>query len=260
MKLRFMGTGTSFGIPVIGCSCAACTSNDARDRRTRHAALLQSDDGRRTLLVDTPPELRLQLLAAGVTNIDAVWYTHSHADHTHGIDDLRVFSARQRDPLPTFADDVCARFMRDKFAYVFDPDYQPVGGPKVNLLLHTVRAYQPVEVAGFSLTPIALPHGDLESFGFRCGDFAYITDAKLLPDEARAALAGVRTLVLNALWFGRPHPTHFNIEEAVRAADELGAERTFLTHLTHRVTHEELLRELPAHVRPAYDGLVIEVT
>jgi phosphoribosyl 1,2-cyclic phosphate phosphodiesterase len=259
MKLRFLGTGTSFGIPVIGCSCAACTSTDARDQRTRHGALLQSDDGARNVLIDTPPELRLQLLMAGVNHIDAVWYTHAHADHTHGIDDLRVFSRADADPLPTYADPACADFMRQRFAYIFDENYQPIGGPKVNLRLHTFRNGEPLTIAGFRMLPIALPHGDVQTYGFRCGELAYVTDAKMLPDTARAALSGVKVLVLNALWFGKSHPTHFTIEEAVRAADELGAERTFLTHLTHRVTHEQLLRELPPHVRPAHDGLVVEV-
>lgn len=259
MKLRFLGTGTSFGIPVIGCSCAACTSTDPHDRRFRHGALLQSDDESRNVLIDTPPELRLQLLAASVTQVHAVWYTHNHADHTHGIDDLRVFSRPGSDALPTYADEVCAGFMRDKFAYVFDENYRPIGGPKVNLRLHTIREGELVKVAGFDMLPLALPHGDVQSFGFRCGDLAYITDAKLLPDQVRSALAGVKVLVLNALWFGRPHATHFTIEEAVRVAEELRAERTYLTHLTHRVTHAQLVRELPAHVRPAYDGLVVEV-
>jgi phosphoribosyl 1,2-cyclic phosphate phosphodiesterase len=258
MRLRFLGTGTSFGIPVIGCSCAACTSSDPRDKRMRHGALLQTDDGR-NVLIDTPPELRLQLLYAGVKTIDAVWYTHSHADHTHGIDDLRVFSRPEAEPLPTYADAVCAEFMRQKFAYVFDDDYQPIGGPKVRLDLRTFENYQPVEVAGVSMLPIGLPHGDVLSYGFRCGNLGYVTDAKMLTPEARAALQGITVLVLNALWFGRPHPTHFTIEEAVRTAQDLAVERTFLTHLTHRVTHQQLLRELPPQVRPAHDGLVVEV-
>src|SRR5688572_18661677 len=224
MKLRFLGTGTSFGIPVIGCSCDACTSTDRRDQRTRHGALLQSDDGERTVLIDTPPELRLQLLAAGVSKIDAVWYTHGHADHTHGIDDLRVFSRPDAEPLPTYADAANAEFMRRKFAYVFDEDYEPIGGPKVKLRLLTMTDGQPLDVAGFSMLPIALPHGDVQSFGFRCGGLGYVTDAKQLTSEARVALQGVQVLVLNALWFGPAHATHFTIEEAVHAADELGAQ------------------------------------
>ncbi|HET9440654.1 MAG TPA: MBL fold metallo-hydrolase [Longimicrobiales bacterium] len=259
MRLRFLGTGTSFGIPVIGCECEACTSSDPRDRRLRHGALLQNDEGTRNVLIDTPPELRLQLLAAGIKHIDAVWYTHGHADHTHGIDDLRVFSRPGAQPLPTFADAANAEFMRHKFAYVFDEDYQPIGGPKVNLDLQVFADSQPIAVAGFTMLPLALPHGDVLSYGFRCGNLGYITDAKTLTAQAQAALRGVKVLVLNALWFGPSHATHFTVEEAVRAAEQLGAEQTYLTHLTHRVTHEQLLRELPPQVRPAYDGLVVEV-
>jgi phosphoribosyl 1,2-cyclic phosphate phosphodiesterase len=259
MKLRFLGTGTSFGIPVIGCSCAACTSTDPRDQRTRHAAVLQSDDGQTNVLIDTPPELRLQLLAARISHIDAVWYTHGHADHTHGIDDLRVFSRQDSDPLPTYADESNAQLMRRKFDYVFDENYRPVGGPKVKLRLHTFREGEAIDVAGFHMLPVALPHGDVQTFGFRCGSLAYVTDAKLLPRAAMEAFKGVRILVLNALWFGRSHPTHFTVEEAVRTAEEVGAELTYLTHLTHRVTHEQLLRDLPPQVRPAHDGLVVEV-
>lgn len=257
MKLRFLGTGTSFGVPVIGCRCAACTSADPRDRRTRHGALVYFDN-QQTLLVDTPTELRLQLLAAAVTRIDAVWFTHGHADHTHGIDDLRVFSGLGR-KLPVYADHENADFLRRKFEYIFDEAYSPVGGPKVHLDLREFDGSTTIEVCGQSITPLALPHGDTTVFGFRAGPLGYITDAKELSPAVRAALQGVRVLVLNALWFGRPHPTHFNVEEALQVASELGAEITYLTHLTHRVTHQELLDRLPAQVRPAHDGLELDL-
>ena len=258
MKLRFLGTGTSFGIPVIGCSCAACTSADARDRRTRHAALLRGADGV-NVLIDTPPELRLQLLDAHISRLDAVWFTHGHADHTHGIDDLRVFCDRLEKRLPVYADADCAAFLRRKFNYIFDESYQPIGGPKVNLHLNVFDPDQVTRVAGFELLPLPLPHGDTTVYGFRVGPLGYVTDAKELSPEVRARLQGVRVLVLNALWFGRPHPTHFNVEEAVEVARSLGAEQTWLTHLTHRVTHAELLAKLPNGVAPAYDGLEIEL-
>jgi phosphoribosyl 1,2-cyclic phosphate phosphodiesterase len=247
-------------VPVIGCDCDVCTSADPRDRRTRHAAIIESDDGARRVLIDTPPELRTQLLAAGVSRIDAVWFTHDHADHTHGIDDLRVFSARLRQRVPAFADPVAERSLRRKFNYIFDPDYQPPEGTtKPEIALHAFDPEQPLNVGGFLMRPLEVPHGDMAVYGFRTGPLGYVTDAKLLPPAARKALAGVRVLVLNALWSGNPHPTHFNVEEAVAAAREIGAERTFLTHLTHRVRHDSLAAALPPDIQPAYDGLDVVI-
>ncbi|HET9986618.1 MAG TPA: MBL fold metallo-hydrolase [Longimicrobiales bacterium] len=259
MRLRFLGTGTSFGIPVVGCDCAACTSTDARDRRTRHAALLSGDDGARTLLVDAPPELRLQLVEARVRHLDAVWFTHCHADHIHGIDDLRVFSVRD-DTLPAYAPEECAAVLRRRFAYIFDETYlPPAGTSKPEIELRELHAYRPVRIAGFDMLPLPVVHGDMTPFGFRVGDLGYVTDAKALPERTRAALDGVRVLVLNALWFGRPHPTHLNVEEAVALARDIGAERTYLTHLTHRVVHADLAERLPEGIEPAYDGLEVSV-
>jgi phosphoribosyl 1,2-cyclic phosphate phosphodiesterase len=258
VKLRFLGTGTSFGVPVIGCSCATCTSPDPRDRRTRHAVILE-EDGRR-LLVDTPPELRLQLVAAGVGSVDAVWYTHVHADHTNGIDDLRAFSIRRPAALRVYGSENTLRVLASRFDYVFDPSIQPLEGTtKPEADLEIFRAYEPIEVAGFPMLPLPVPHGPLRAYGFRTGDLGYITDAKRLPDATLDALRGVRVLVLNALWYGKPHPTHFTVEEAVEVAREIGATHTFLTHLSHRVRHAELEADLPAGIAPAYDGLVVEV-
>lgn len=257
MRLHFLGTGTSFGVPVVGCPCPTCRSDEPRDRRTRHAALLQ--DGDRRLLVDTPPELRLQLLRAGVGDLDAVWFTHHHADHTHGVDDLRVFSMRSGEPLAVYGSAACIEMMGDKFDYVFDQLLQPVEGTtKPEGELRVLRPYEEVEIAGFRMTPLPVPHGPLEAYGFRVGALGYITDAKRIPPRTREALAGVRVLVLNALWYGMEHPTHFNVEEAVEVALEIGAERTYLTHISHLVSHSELERRLPAGIRPAHDGLAID--
>ena len=260
MRLRFLGTGTSFGVPVVGCSCDVCTSTDPRDRRTRHAAMLESDDEESRVLIDTPPELRLQLLDAGISRINAVWFTHDHADHTHGIEDLRVFSARMKQSLPAYADPVTAASLRGKFRYIFDHDYRPPEGTtRPEIRLFDFHPDASVNIAGFEMMPLRVPHGDTNVFGFRTGGLGYITDAKTIPDAARASLSGVRVLVLNALWAGNPHPTHFNIEEAIEAARDVGAERTYLTHMTHRVRHAALTATLPRGVEPAYDGLVIEI-
>jgi phosphoribosyl 1,2-cyclic phosphate phosphodiesterase len=260
LRLRFLGTGTSFGVPVIGCTCDVCTSDDPRDRRSRHGAIIESDDGSRRVLIDTPPELRAQLLAARIDRIDAVWFTHDHADHTHGIDDLRVFSARLRQRVPAYADPVTERSLRRKFDYIFNPEYRPPEGTtKPEIALEAFDPDATLRVAGFDMRPLEVPHGDMRVYGFRAGPLGYVTDAKLLPPAVRERLAGVRVLVLNALWFGNPHPTHFNVEEAVAAARQIGAERTYLTHLTHRLRHDSLTAALPPDIEPAYDGLAVEI-
>ncbi len=259
MRLTFLGTGTSFGIPVVGCTCAVCTSTDARDRRTRHGALLSWDDGRR-ILVDTPPELRLQLVREGVDRVDAVWFTHIHADHLHGIDDLRIFSLKATRSLPAFVPAAIRDEVEARFRYIFDRTIRPEKGTsKPELHLHPVEPGSSQILAGHTFVSLPVPHGRMTVLGFRVGPLGYVTDAKELPPETMDRLQGVDTLVLNALWFGNPHPTHFNVEEAVEAARAVGARRTFLTHLTHRVSHRELERRLPPEVRPAWDGLTIEL-
>ncbi|GJG84952.1 MBL fold metallo-hydrolase [Gemmatimonadetes bacterium T265] len=258
MRLTFLGTGTSFGIPQIGCGCAVCHSPDPRDRRSRVGALVETDAGRR-ILIDTPPELRLQLVAAGVGAVDAVLFTHDHADHTHGIDDLRAFSAATGRAVPAYASAETAAGLVRKFAYIFDDAMKALPGtykPEGHLKL--LEPWVPAEVAGEAVTPVVVPHGHARVFGYRIGPLGYVTDAKVLPDDAVRVLRGVRVLVLNAL-FHRPHPTHLSISEAVEAARRVGAARTYLTHLTHHTSHASLEDELPPDVRPAYDGLVVEV-
>ncbi len=258
MKLTFLGTGTSFGVPVVGCDCSACTSDDSRDRRTRHGAVVEID-GRR-LLVDTPPELRLQLLASGISDIEAVWFTHMHADHVHGIDDVRIFTARGRGDLPAYVASEYRRLISRYFQYIFDDTIEPpTGSSKPRVQLKEIQAGRSVEIIGQDFMPLKVPHGPSSVYGFRVGGLGYITDGKSLPPETLAALKGVDVLVLNALWYGRPHPSHFNVEEAIDAAREVGAARTYLTHLTHRVTHAELEERLPDGVFSAYDGLTVEL-
>jgi len=260
VKLTFLGTGTSYGVPVVGCSCKVCTSPDARDRRYRHGALISWEDGR-TVLVDTPPELRLQLLAAAVERIDAVWFTHVHADHLHGIDDLRVFSIREGRRVEGFAAAEARETMERRFDYIFGQDARPQpGSTKPQISLTTLVPGRAEIVAGEQFLPIEVPHGPAKVLGFRVGDLGYVTDAKRLPPEAVAQLQGVRVLVLNALWWGDPHPTHLNIEEAIETARRVGAPRTYLTHLTHRVGHAKLAGQLPRGIFPAHDRLTVSVT
>ena len=235
-----------------------CTSTDPRDRRTRHGALLELESG--TVLIDTPPELRLQLLDAGVRSVDAVWYTHGHADHVHGIDDLRAFTAIQGRRVRAFIPEGTTQQFHDRFPYIFDPSVLPQRGTsKPTLQLTELDPSRPVDVCGAQFLPLPVPHGPMTVFGFRVGDLAYVTDAKTIPEGVLDRMTGVRVLVLNALWIGNPHPTHFNVEEAVEMADRIGADRTYLTHLTHRVGHEQLQDFLPDRVSPAYDGLEVEI-
>ena len=258
MRVTLLGTGTSFGVPQIGCRCAACTSTDPHDRRTRTAALIETDGKR--LLIDTPPELRLQLVAAGVDHVDAVLFTHGHADHVHGIDDLRALSMRLGGAmLPSYGSRQTMAELVAKFPYIFDPSIVvPVGTSKPELAAHVLEAGTRAAIAGVPVLPLALPHGAHEVFGYRIGPFAYLTDVKTIPDDVVTALAGLDVLILNAL-LSRPHPLHLSIPEAIAAAQRIGARRTFFTHLTHEYTHAALAAQLPAGIAPAYDGLVIDL-
>ncbi len=258
MRLTFLGTGTSFGIPVIGCHCRTCTSTDPRDQRTRNGAVLSLPGGK--LLVDAPPELRLQLVREGIERIDAVWLTHLHADHIHGADDLRIFRFRAQVDMPVFCPAGSQFELLRRFPYIFDEAIQaPAGSTIPQFRLRGFEAFQEVEILGTRFVPVPVPHGSTTVYGFRAGALGYVTDGKCLPPRTVEALRGVKVLVLNALWWGRPHPTHFNVEEALSAAEEVEAERTFLIHMTHEVLHRELVERLPPGVEPAYDGLSVEV-
>ena len=257
MRLVLLGTGTSYGVPQIGCRCPTCTSTDPRDRRTRTAALIEAGGGR--LLIDTPPELRLQLLAAGVDRVDAVLYTHAHADHVHGIDDLRALSVRHGVALPTYGPAATLADLSRRFAYAFDRTSEPrPGTSRPELVAHPLEPGREVMIAGLAVLPLALPHGDQMVFGYRVGSVAYLTDVKEVPDSVAVALRGLDVLVLNAL-LDRPHPLHLSIPEAIAAAQRIGARQTFLTHLTHHVPHAELAARLPSGIAPAHDGLVVHV-
>lgn len=257
MRVTLLGTGTSFGVPQIGCTCRTCMSSDPRDRRTRTSALIEAGD--RRILIDTPPELRLQLVGARLARLDAVLFTHAHADHVHGIDDLRAFSVRQGTALDAYGPAETLRELAAKFPYIFDAAVRPPSGTsKPELTAHPLEAGRMATVAGVSILPLALPHGNLQVFAYRIGRFAYLTDVKDVPPAARDQLRGLEVLVLSAL-LSRPHPLHLSIPEAVATAQAIGAERTFFTHLTHETPHAELAAALPPGIAPAYDGLVIDL-
>lgn len=253
-RLVFLGTGTSHGVPVIGCSCAVCRSGDPRDQRTRCSVVLGLPGG--NLLIDSPPELRLQLLREGIGRIDAVAYTHEHADHLFGLDDLRIFPQYLGADLPVFCSLRVEQRIRKAFDYAFDPAVQgfPAGGlPKLDF--RRIDS-SPFEVLGARIVPIPLEHGPYEVLGFRIGDVAYCTDVNAIPPSSVELLGGLRVLVLDALR-RRKHPTHFSLAESLEMAARLRPATTYFTHLSHDLPHEATLAELPPGVALAYDGLRI---
>ncbi len=258
MKLTFLGTGTSFGVPQIGCACAVCRSTDPRDRRSRVGAVVETDEGAR-LLIDTPPELRLQLIGCGIDRVDAILFTHDHADHVQGLDDVRALTMKRKAPLVMYGSVETMRGIARRFPYIFDDRVQPVPGTsKPEGQLHVLTPGQACEIAGVQVLPVELPHGPGKVLGYRIGDVAYVTDAQQVPDDALAVLRGARVLVINAL-LRKSHPTHLSIPEAIEVAERIGAEQTWLTHLTHGNLHARLEAELPPGVSPAFDGLVVTI-
>lgn len=250
-ELEFLGTGTSNGVPMIGCRCPVCTSIDARDTRTRSSAVVRL--GPNVVLIDTATELRAQALRAGLDRVDAVLMTHPHADHTGGFDDLRRFNELGGKHLPVYADPGTASVLRERFAYTFMDQY-PFYGGKPDLILHEVC--EPFDLFGTEVVPIPVFHGRLPIVGYRFGDLAYLTDAKTVPSSSIELLRGVDVLVVNALR-ERSHPTHLNVSEALAVIAAVGPREAWLTHVSHELSHAAGDALLPSHVRIAYDGLVI---
>ncbi len=255
LRLTFLGTGTSHGVPVIGCACAVCRSTDPRNRRYRPSVLVQRRG--QTILVDTPPELRLQLLRAEVTRLDAILYTHTHADHLFGLDDVRVFSGHTASGLPVFGSRQTLENLRRQFYYVFIET--PAAGGKPRLDLHAIEPLdRPFVVAGLDVQPVPVLHGTTPVLGFRFGNLAYVTDTNQIPPASLELLRELDVLVLDALR-DRPHPTHFSLSEALEVVAELGPRRTYFTHICHDLDHAATNRRLPPGVELAYDGLIVDV-
>lgn len=252
MEVTFLGTGTSSGIPVIGCRCGVCRSADPKNQRYRSSILMRWDG--RNVVVDTGPEFRLAALRAGLDRLDAVLLTHEHADHIFGLDDVRFFTMRGEGPLPLYAEGRTLETVRSAFPYIFHGE--PVKGSlRPSLELREIDG--PFDLFGRTVQPIRVFHGRLPITAFRVGDFAYVTDCSRIPPESKEALLGLDTLVLGALRH-QPHPTHFSLSEAVEVAQRLAPRRTFFTHIGHDLDHEATNAELPDSIRLAYDGLTIE--
>jgi len=253
VRLAFLGTGTSQGVPVVGCRCAVCASTDERDRRLRTSALLHAEG--KQLLIDAGPDLRQQLLRARVDHLDAVLLTHEHMDHIGGIDDLRALNYRMKRPMDIHASPQTLAAIKNTYAYAFAADRYP-GVPE--LQLHPI-ADRGFEAAGVALEAVPVMHYRMPVLGFRIGGLAYITDAKTIAAEEIARLRGIHTLVLNALRI-EEHVSHFNLKEALAMVERIAPQRAYFTHISHLLgRHADVARQLPAGVELGYDGLVLDV-
>lgn len=254
VRVRFLGTSTSYGVPVIGCRCRTCLSTDGRNKRTRASVYVESDEGAR-LLIDAGPEVRLQALREGVTHIDAVLFTHLHADHTAGVDDLKAFNAALGGVLQCFGDAATGASLRERFAYAF------AGTPWIGLIPHisyTAVDAQPFYVGKTCVQPIPMRHGSIRSTGYRIGNFAYLTDTSGVPATSRTLLQGLDALVVDALRW-EAHPTHLSVPEALELIQELVPRRAYLTHVGHTLEHEATNERIGPNVEVAYDGLELKL-
>jgi phosphoribosyl 1,2-cyclic phosphate phosphodiesterase len=253
-RVTILGSGTSHGVPMIGCTCAVCRSSDPRDRRTRPSVYIAVDEGP-SILIDTSTDLRQQALTFGLTRVTAILFTHSHADHVMGLDEVRRFNVLGGGTIPAFADERTAADLRRMFTYVFSPPSEKGGGiPKVSLTTIEGR----FTLDGVDVQPVPLFHGSRPILGFRVGNFAYLTDCNRIPDESWPLLEGLEVLVLDALRH-RPHPTHFTVAEALQVVERVTPAQTYLTHICHDLPHEATNATLPAGVALAYDGLRCDI-
>jgi phosphoribosyl 1,2-cyclic phosphate phosphodiesterase len=252
VELLFLGTGTSAGVPMIGCHCAVCTSPDPHDKRTRPSVLISYGNAR--ILVDTTPELRLQCVANHIDRINAIVFTHAHADHIMGLDDVRRFNTLIGGPLDVWADQPTHDALSRCFAYAFGEPRAEEKTYRPNLLRRIIDG--PFEIAGVQWTPIPLYHGDMPVLGFRVGNLAYCTDVSRIPEQSFDLLHGLDALVLDALQY-KIHATHFSVEQAIEAADRIGAKQTWFTHIAHALPHAATNAALPPMMQLAYDGLTV---
>jgi len=276
VRLLILGSGTSAGVPVIGCDCAVCTSDDPRDRRLRSSACLQFTDGdgvERVILIDASPDLREQALRARLQRCDAILFTHNHVDHTFGLDDVRRFNALMHAPIPIYGDERTLEHLQRVYRHIFEQHKNVNDSFVATLMAHLIEVGRPIDLHGLRFTPLKLLHGRLPVLGFRVEalgadgqvareqpsplPLAYCTDVSAIPPETWKQLTGLSALVLDMLRY-RKHPTHFTVDEAIAAATSIGAGRTWFTHMTHDIRHTELDPELPESMHLAFDGLIVK--
>jgi phosphoribosyl 1,2-cyclic phosphate phosphodiesterase len=253
-SLIILGSGTSMGVPTLGCDCRVCTSTDPRDRRLRPSAAVIWNHHH--IIIDTGPDFRTQALNNGIGNVDAVLYTHSHADHILGMDDLRPLSFKNPDKIPLFADDPTAEVLETIFAYTFSEDSQYKLRARVRM--NRLNGQESVNLFGADFQRIPLLHGPMETGGYRFGNAAYLTDMNAIPDASLPLLEDLDVVIIDALR-ERHHPSHANIEEAAEWVDKIGAKQAWFTHMSHEILHSEVEAKLPPHIRLAYDGLTIPI-
>ena len=255
-KLIVLGSGTSVGVPALGCGCRVCQGSHPRNQRTRCAIIAGLPEG--NLLIDTPPELRLQLIREKIGIVHAVAFTHAHADHLFGLDDLRLFPFYLGRPIPLYCESFVEKKIRHAFDYAFHEGPESHPGSRPKLTFHQIDC-KPFEVLGETITPLRLRHGpNLDVLGFRIGDIAYCTDTNEIPEETLKNLRALRVLFLDTLR-PSPHVTHFGLDEAIEVAQQIGARRTYLTHLSHELDYEQTNKSLPAGIELAHDGLRLEL-
>ena len=253
MKITFLGTGTSQGVPVIGCNCPACISDDEHDTRLRSSILIERDET--VVVIDTGPDFRQQMLSAGVNKLNAVVYTHEHRDHIAGLDDIRAYNFIQKSSMDIFAEERVVRALSSMFPYIFAEKKYP-GVPQV--IMHTIST-ELFKIGPIEIIPIRMMHYRLPVLGFRIGDFAYLTDANYISELEKEKLFGVKCLVINALR-RETHISHFTLSQAIALIEELSPRMAYLTHISHQIGPTKLLAdELPGNVSMAYDGLVLEL-
>lgn len=252
-RLTFLGSGTSHGVPSIGCKCETCLSTNPKDKRLRSSILLERNN--KNIVIDTGPEFRIQCLRADIDHLEAVLYTHTHADHLNGIDDLRSFTNKER-TLPLYGSLETINEIRERFSYI---ELGTLNGTTIpNLSLNILKPYQKVSICDFDITPLVLDHGMLKIFGYKIFNSAYLTDCNHIPSETYKYLKNLDVLVLDALQH-RPHKTHYTLEQAIEVAREIGAKKTYFTHIAHGINHERDSKLLDNNMELSYDTLSIEL-